>query len=82
MKFKVRASGVPKKTEKLIPMKNIKLIASEIVKKIPFLKPRDLRIAEEKRKMQRELQDQGHSRAAAMRAVSEHFSKIEPHHEK
>lgn len=59
-----------------------KTILARVSAALPFLKPKELRIAEQKRKMQRELQDQGLSRTAAMRAVSEYFSKIETPNEK
>lgn len=54
-----------------------KTILARVSTVLPFLKPKELRIAEQKRKMQRTLQDQGMPRKAAMRAVSEHFSKVE-----
>lgn len=62
-------------------MKIINKLVKNIVKGVPFFKPQELRLAEEKRRMQRELQDQGHSRKAAMRAVSDHFAQIDASHE-
>lgn len=58
-----------------------KTIRARISAVLPFLKPQELRIAEQKRKMQRELQDSGMSRVAANRAVFEHFSKVANPHE-
>lgn len=58
-----------------------KTILARVAAVLPFLKPQELRIAERKRKMQREFQDQGLSRTAAMRAVSEHFRKVADQHE-
>ena len=58
-----------------------KTILARISAVLPFIKPKELRIAEQKREMQRALQDQGLTRKAAMRAVSEHFSKVESRNE-
>jgi hypothetical protein len=57
-----------------------KTLLARIAKVLPFLAPKELCLAEKKRKMQRSLQDKGMSRAAAMRAVSEHF-KVAKHDE-